>query len=314
MQNPHCPICSGATKKYGKDKLGNQRFYCTACQKAFIPNKKEIRLEKSKALLCLNLLVEGNSVRATERITGVHRDTVLHLLNVVGSHCQRLMDEKIVNIPLERIEADEIWGFVQKKEGHKYAMAEIENEKIGDAYTFVGIEAKTKLVVCFLLGRRNLESAIKFMEKLQRASDGRFQLTTDGLRAYVDAVETTFGADVDYAMLIKKYKSDETKTFDRRYSPGDFVNAHKVAITGNPDRKFISTSYVERQNLTMRMSMRRLTRLTNGFSKKWENLEKALSLHFAYYNFCRIHKSLRVTPAMEAGLTDHVWAIEELTM
>lgn len=312
MQNPHCSICNGATKKYGKDKLGNQRFYCITCQRAFIPNKKEIRLEKAKILLCLNLLVEGNSVRATERITGVHRDTILKLLCLVGDHCQKLMDEKIVNIPLDRIEADEIWAYVAKKEGHKYTMEDIENDKIGDAYTFVGIEAKTKLVVCFHLGRRNLESAITFTKKLQRASDGRFQLTTDGMSAYVEAVEQTFGTDIDFAQLIKSYKSDEAKTFDRRYSPGDFVTAQKVAIMGDPERKYISTSYVERQNLTMRMSMRRLTRLTNGFSKKWENLNKALALHFAYYNFCRIHKSLRVTPAMEAGITKKIWNLEDL--
>jgi IS1 family transposase len=221
------------------------------------------------------------------------------------------MDKKIKNIPLDCVEADEIWGFAQKKEGHK-ADDEKENTTIGDGYTFVGIEAKSKLVVCFVLGRRDITSALKFTEKLQRASDGRFQLTTDGLRAYLDAVEMTFGADIDFAQLIKKYRSDESANFDRRYSPGDFVSASKVAISGNPDMERVSTSYVEWQNLTMRMSMRRLTRLTNGFSKKWENLEKALALHFAYYNFCRVHQSLRVTPAMEAGITDHVWTLGEL--
>lgn len=221
MQNPHCSECDGETRKFGKDKAGNQRFRCDDCPKTFIANKKQIRLEKSKILLCLNLLVEGNSIRATERITGVHRDTVLHLLNVVGAHCQNLMDERIVNIPLERIEADEIWGFVQKKEGHKNTVAELENDKLGDAYTFVGIEAKTKLVVCFVLGRRTIESAIKFTEKLQRASNGRFQLTTDGLSAYVDAVEHTFGGDIDYAMLVKKYKSDAVQSWRFRFSSQD---------------------------------------------------------------------------------------------
>ena len=312
MQNPHCSQCNGATKKYGKDKLGNQRFYCVTCQRAFIPAKKEIRIPKDKAILCLKLLVEGNSIRSTERITDIHRDTILRLLNIVGERCEKVMDERIKGIPIERIEADEIWGYVQKKEGHKKTEEEIENTKIGDAYTFVGIEAKTKLVVCFLLGRRDIVSATKFMEKMQRASDGRFQLTTDGLRSYIDAVESVFGTDIDYGMLIKNYKSDETDSASRRYSPGDFVSAQKITVMGNPDHKLLSTSYVERQNLTMRMSMRRLTRLTNAFSKKWENLNKALALHFAYYNFCRIHKSLRVTPAMEAGITDHVWTIEEL--
>jgi IS1 family transposase/transposase-like protein len=312
MRSTHCSQCNGLTRKFGKDKLGNQRFRCDACPRTFITEKKEIRLDRDKVLLCLKLLVEGCSVRSTERIADVHRDTIMHLLNVMGERCQRLMDEKIQGIPLDHVEADEIWGFVQKKEGHKYTAEDRENTKLGDAYTFVGIEAKSKLVVCFLLGRRDLASATKFTEKLQRASDGRFQLTTDGLRAYVDAVEQVFGAEIDYGMLIKKYKSDETGRFERRYSPGDFVSAHKMAVMGNPDLDKISTSYVERQNLTMRMSMRRLTRLTNAFSKKWENLEKALALHFAYYNFCRVHKTLRVTPAMEARLTDHVWELSEL--
>lgn len=311
MTNPHCSVCSRIARKYGKDKLGNQRFHCDACRKTFIPHKKTIRIERSKALLCLKLLVEGNSIRSTERITEIHRDTILNLLNVVGERCERVMEEKIVNIPLEFVEADEIWGYVKKKEAHK-TKEEKENNKLGDAYTFVGIEAKSKLVVCYLLGRRDLESAIKFMEKMQRASDGRFQLSTDGLRAYIEAVEQVFGTDIDYAQLVKSYRSDEAGKAERRYSPGDFIGAKKVPIMGNPDEARISTSYIERQNLTMRMSMRRLTRLTNGFSKKWENFEKALGLHFAYYDFCKVHQSLRVTPAMEAGITDHIWSLDEL--
>lgn len=307
----NCPHCSGKTRKFGKDKLGNQRFRCDACPKTFIAEKKQIRIDRKDALLCLKLLVEGSSIRSTERITGIHRDTILNLLSVVGERCRRVMDEKIVNIPLECVEADEIWGFVQKKERHKKD-DEQSNNKLGDAYTFVGIEAKTKLVVCYLLGRRDLESAIAFMEKMRRASDGRFQLTTDGLRAYIDAVEQTFGTDIDYAQLVKQYKSDETGNIGRRYSPGDFVGAKKVTVMGNPEEARVSTSYVERQNLTMRMSMRRLTRLTNGFSKKWENFDLALSLHFAFYNFCKVHQSLRVTPAMEAGITNHIWTLDEL--
>lgn len=270
-----------------------------------------MRLQREKALLCLKLLVEGNSVRSTERITGVHRDTVLHLLEVVGARCEQIMDEYIHDIPLARVEADEIWGFVGKKEGHK-TEEEKHNSKLGDAYTFVGIEAKSKLVVRFLLGRRDLPSATTFMEKLHRATSKRFQLTTDGLRSYIEAVDTIFGPGIDYAQLVKSYKSDEPGRLDRRYSPGDFVSAVKVPVMGKPDMEKVSTSYVERQNLTMRMSMRRLTRLTNGFSKKWENMEKALALHFAYYNFCRVHQSLRVTPAVEAGITDHIWTLDEL--
>lgn len=307
----NCPKCGFPTRKFGKNKHGQQRYRCDGCKYTFIEKHKVIRIERDKALLCLNLLVEGNSIRSTERITGIHRDTILRLLNAVGEHCERVMEEKIQNIPIGRIEADEIWGYVQKKEGHK-SEEEKDNDRIGDAYTFVAIEATTKLVACYELGRRDIETALKFTKKLQRVSGNRFQLTTDGLRAYVEAVEQTFGAEIDFAQLVKKYKSDEAGSTERRYSPGDFVSAKKVTVMGNPDQAKVSTSYVERQNLTMRMSMRRLTRLTNGFSKKWENLNKALALHFAYYNFCRVHQSLRVTPAMEAGVTDHIWTLSEL--
>jgi IS1 family transposase len=221
------------------------------------------------------------------------------------------MKEYIHNIPIERIEADEIWGFIGKKEGHK-TEGEKHNTKLGDAYTFVGIEAMSKLVVCFVLGRRDLPTATTFMKKMNRAAEGRFQLTTDGLQSYSGAVKKVFGDEIDYAQLVKSYQSDETGNLARRYSPGDFVAAVKMPITGSPDIEKVSTSYVERQNLTMRMSMRRLTRLTNTFSKKWENMEKALALHFAFYNFCRVHQRLRVTPAMEAKITDHVWSLDEL--
>jgi IS1 family transposase len=222
------------------------------------------------------------------------------------------MEEKIINVPVDYIEADEIWGFVEKKERHKYTEGDLANPKIGDAYTFVGIEAKSKLVLCYQLGRRDIETALKFTEKLSRATGARFQLTTDGLKAYIEAVEQTFGADIDFAQLAKTYKSDEIGNIERRYSPGDFVSAKKVPVMGDPDEEMISTSYIERQNLTTRMSMRRLTRLTNGLSKKWENLDMALALHFAHYDFCRVHQSLRVTPAMEAGITDHIWTLDEL--
>jgi transposase-like protein/IS1 family transposase len=308
---PPCPQCTAPARKFGKDNRGQQRFHCNPCNKTFIVDKKEMRLEKSKAILCLKLLVEGNSVRSTERITTVNRNTILHLIEVVGTRCEEVIEQYVREIPMGNVEADEIWGFVGKKEGHKKE-EEKNNAQIGDAYTFVAIEAKSKLVVCYALGRRDFETAKKFTDKLQKVASSRFQLTTDGLRAYLDAVEQTFGIDIDFAQLVKKYKSDESRKIERRYSPGDFVSAVKVPVTGNPVMETVSTSYVERQNLTMRMSMRRLTRLTNGFSKKWENMEKALAIHFAYYNFCRIHQSLRVTPAMEAGITNHVWTLDEL--
>jgi IS1 family transposase len=264
-----------------------------------------------KAVLIIHLLVEGSSVRTIERVTGVGKATILRLLNFAGAQCERLMNERIRDVPVNFIEADEIWGFVGKKEGRKRA-TELHNKKIGDAYCFVAIEANTKLVVCSALGRRDLATASRFTEKLRRAARGRFQLTTDGLRAYLDAVEMSFGSEIDFAQLVKEYRSDSGGRAERRYSPGDFVRATKVYIAGDPDAERVSTSFVERQNLTMRMMMRRLTRLTNALSKKWENLENALALHFAYYNFCRVHQTLQVTPAMEAGITDHVWSLTEL--
>ena len=270
-----------------------------------------MRLKKVKAILCLKLLVEGNSIRSTERISEVHRDTILHLIEVIGERCEKVMEEQIKDIPLQYVQADEIWGFVGKKEGHK-RKEEKNNPQLGDAYTFVGIEAKTKLVLCYELGRRDIKTVTRFMEKLKNASDGRFQPTTDGLRAYIEAVEETFGIEIDFAQLVKSYKSDESRQTERRYSPGDFVSAVKTPIMGDPEPEKITTSHVKRQNLTMRMGMRRLTRLTNTHSKKWKNLEKALAIHFAFYNFCRVHQTLRVTPAMEAGITDHIWEIEEL--
>ena len=311
MKSPSCPQCSGIVRKYGKDKFGQQRYRCNPCAKTFIIDKKPMRLQKAKAILCLKLLVEGNSIRSTERISDVHRDTILHLIEVIGERCEKVLEEQIKDIPLQYVQADEIWGFVGKKEGHKRE-GEKKNFELGDAYTFVGIEAKTKLVLCYELGRRDIKTATRFMEKLKNASDGRFHLTTDGLRAYIGAVEETFGIEINFAQLVKFYKSDESRRIERRYSPSDFVSAVKTPIMGDPEPEKITTSHVERQNLTMRMSMRRLTRLTNAHSKKWKNLEKALAIHFAFYNFCRVHQTLRVTPAMEAGITDHIWEIEEL--
>jgi len=310
-----CHNCQLLAKKFGKDRRGNQRYYCATCAKTFsAPREKPLEnmyLPMDRALLCLHLLVEGNSIASATRVSGVDKGTILSLLKVAGQRCLRLMDERVKGVKVKYVEADEIWGFVQKKERRKKT-EEANNPYIGDAYTFVGIEATSKLILCFELGRRDEPTALAFMEKLQRATDGRFQLTTDGLLAYIDAVETVFGADIDFAQLVKSYVSDTAGPAERRYSPGDFISAVKTVIMGQPNKKSICTSYVERQNLTMRMAIRRLTRLTNAFSKKWENLKLALVLHFAYYNFCRVHQTLRCTPAMDAGITDHIWNLGEL--
>lgn len=259
----------------------------------------------------LGCLVEGMSIRATVRTTGVAKNTVVKLLADVGAACMAYQDKALRNLPCKRVQCDEIWSFCYSKQKNVPA-----DKKglfgYGDVWTWTAICADTKLIPCWMLGPRDTETAKHFMSDLAARLAGRIQLTTDGHGAYPDAVEVAFQGDVDYARLVKIYAADRTTKPERKYSPGKMMCATKNAVVGNPDRKHISTSFVERQNLTMRMGMRRFTRLTNAFSKKVENLGHAVSLHFMYYNFGRIHKSLRVTPAMEAGISDHVWSLEEI--
>jgi IS1 family transposase len=209
------------------------------------------------------------------------------------------------------VQADEMWGYVGMKEKTKKKNG-ASDPTLGDAYTFVALERHTKLVIAWHLGRRSQRDTVEFTEKLHAATEGRFQLTTDGFNAYPDAVCYSLGTRVDFAQLVKVYKQPEQGGGERRYSPAEVIKAVPTPIWGRPDPERISTSHVERQNLTMRMMMRRLTRLTNAFSKKWENLRAALALHFAYYNFCRVHKTLRCTPAMEAGIASTIWTLQDL--
>jgi IS1 family transposase len=269
-----------------------------------------MRLPLDKAESILKLLVEGMSIRSAERITGVHRDTILRLLVLAGERCQRLMESKIENLAVRDVEADEIWGFVGKKEGHKLP-TDAGIPGIGDAYCFVAMERTSKLVLTFHLGKRSRVATEAFITKLRRATaDSRFQLSTDGFQPYPRAVDLILSDRVDFAQIIKIYGT--ANDGETRYSPGEVIDTERVPVMGNPDMRRVCTSHIERQNLSIRMGMRRLTRLTNAFSKKWENLEAAYYLWFAYYNFCRVHKTLRVTPAMEAGLTSHVWDTREL--
>jgi IS1 family transposase len=267
------------------------------------------KLTRSKQVQVIQALIEGNSIRATVRMTGVAKDTVTKLLVSVGSACAEYHDRKVQHVHARRIQCDEIWQFCYAKA--KNVPADKQGQfGFGDVWTWVAIDADTKLVPSFMVGRRDLETAKVFIDDLAGRLANRVQLTTDGLRVYLNAVEGAFGCDVDYAMLVKLYGNDaEAET---RYSPAECIGCQVASISGRPDPKYISTSYVERQNLTMRMQMRRFTRLTNAFSKKVENLMAAVALHYMQYNFCRVHQSLRVTPAMEAGLTDHVWSVEEL--
>ena len=219
------------------------------------------------------------------------------------------MHRRIKGIAVKDVEADEIWGFVKFKNRHKLHK-EITDPKVGDAYTWVGIERNTKLVLAWHLGQRDMTDCETFTEKLDRATQGHFQLTTDGYRPYENAVSYSLGTRVDYAMLIKIYAAD--REGEQKYSPPEVADIITKILIGDPDTSKICTSIVERSNLSMRTSIRRLTRLTNGFSKKWDNLKAALGLYFAYYNFCRIHSSIRCTPAMESGITNHVWSLREL--
>jgi IS1 family transposase len=265
------------------------------------------KLPLAKRAQILGLLVEGNSLRATSRLADCSINTVTKLLVDVGSAAAEYQDKALRNLPCKRVQVDEIWSFVYAKQKN---VPEGMDGKAGDVWTWTAICADTKLVPSFLVGGRDGGYAMEFIEDLAGRMASRIQLTSDGHKAYLEAVEAAFGGEVDYAQLIKIY--GPAPEGQRRYSPPECVGTQVARVAGNPDMAHVSTSYVERQNLTMRMSMRRFTRLTNGFSKKIDNHIHAIALHFMYYNFGRIHKSLRITPAMAAGASDHVWSLEEI--
>ena len=267
------------------------------------------RLSTAERARVVAVLVEGNGLRATARITGVARMTVEKLLRDLGAACARFHDQTVRSVRSKRIQCDEIWSFVYAKE--KNAPEAMKAAGLaGDVWTWTAIDADSRLMVSWLVGGRDAGYAWVFMQDVASRLTNRVQLTTDGHKPYLMAVEDAFGADVDYATLTKLYGA--APEGQRRYSPPQYIRAKRATITGRPDPRHVSTSYVERQNLTMRMHMRRFTRLTNGFSKKVEMHEHNVALHFTYYNFCKVHMTLRVTPAMEAGLTDHVWGLDEL--
>lgn len=266
---------------------------------------------KEKQIQILKALVEGNSIRSTERMTDVHRDTIMRLLVRVGDNCKRLMDKRLRGFHCKLIQVDEIWTFVKKKQ-KKLKGIEQTDHTIGEQYVFVALDADTKLVPTFAVGKRDSETTLNFLIDLhdRLKGNGRIQITSDGFKPYIEAIEHTFGANIDFAQLIKIYGFVDSGR--GRYAPPQVTEVISTVVSGNPNPKKISTSYVERQNLTIRMQMRRFTRLTNAFSKKLKNLKAALALHFAWYNFGRIHQTLRVTPAMEAGITDHIWNMDEI--
>lgn len=265
-------------------------------------------LSTDKKIAVIGALAEGSSIRSIERMTGVHRDTIMRLGVKVGQGCTALMDTKMRDLSCNRLEMDEIWGFVGKKD-RNVRMGD--GMEVGSVWTFCAIDAETKLVPAFMVGERNAATANAFVADVASRMANRVQISTDGLRAYVEAVEKAFGADVDYAQIVKIYGHEETSN-NRRYSAPEFVSSEKKVIAGSPDVSKISTSYIERLNATTRLHMRRLTRLTLAFSKKRENFEAAVGLHFAYYNFVKRHNTLRCTPAMAAGVSNQFWSVGDL--
>jgi IS1 family transposase len=267
------------------------------------------RLSTEKRAQITGMIVEGNSVRSITRMTGVCQEAILKLLCDLGKSCANHHDSTVRGLRSRRVQCDEVWSFCYSKE--KNVPVEKQGTGAGSVWLWTAIDADSKLMISYLCGGRDAAWAKKFMEDLASRLTTRIQITTDGHRAYAEAVEGAFGMDVDYAMLIKLYGAPSDRP-DTRYSPAECIGIRTGVLSGSPDPQHISTSYVERMNLNIRMGLRRFTRLTNAFSKKFENHCHAAAIYFAYYNFCRVHQTLRVTPAMESGLTDHIWSLEEL--
>lgn len=265
-----------------------------------------LKIEKQET--AISALVEGASIRSVERMTGIHRDTIMRLTVRTGEKCRQILDKEMHNLKCERIQLDEIWGYVGKKQRHVGLMDNV--EEVGDQWIFVALDADTKLIPSYIVGKRTSENAIALTDDLASRLTNRVQISSDALKAYVEAVDLSFGGNVDYGQIVKSFEAEPVGA--GRYSPPHVVSVDRNRIFGKPNAKHISTSFVERSNLTMRMSMRRLTRLTNAYSKKLENLKAAVALHFAHYNFVRIHQTLKVTPAMAAGVTNRVWSIRDL--
>jgi transposase-like protein/IS1 family transposase len=311
-----CLRCQhGIAKRFGTyGRLRIQRYRCNSCRATFTePRQKPLgrhSIELSKAVQVVTLLTEGMGIRAISRVTGVHKTTILALLATVGEKCERVFDRTVRNVRPRFVQADELWSFVHTKEGH---LGSDDPREWGDAYTFMALDSETKLILSYHVGKRDGASAMRFVSDLNdRISPlHRCQITTDGFRPYIAAIEECFGANVDFAQLLKLYGKTEGEAPDW-YSPTKVVATVPIPVSGNPKMARISTSHVERANLSVRMHLRRFTRLTNAFSKKLSNLKAAVSLFMAFYNFVRVHQSLRVTPAMQAGLTDHIWNLQEL--
>lgn len=301
-------------KKHGKDRDGNQRMRCKSCGSTWILKSPrplgDMRIDQAKAVLVLRMLLEGMSIRATERLTGTHRDTICDLVATVGANCKRFLEKTMDSVPAAEVECDEIWGFVGMKEKTRQRLDA--SEEFGDCYTYVAMERNTKLVLTWLCAKRCSDATWDFAQNLREATSGRLQVSTDGYGPYQLAVPYAFDFQVDYARIVKTYGGTSDVDGNRRYSPANIVRVEKSHGCGNPDLNRTSTSHSERLNLSIRMQNRRMTRLTNAHSKKWANHEAMLAIYFAYYNYCRKHATLKATPAMASGLAKHVWSIDEL--
>jgi IS1 family transposase/transposase-like protein len=311
----NCVTCNCNCQRFGKHRNGFARFRCPRCGKTYTEQHTRLFdpmiIPEEKALLAIQLLLEGSSVRTTERVTGLHRDTILKLLVVAGERCMKLMDEKMRGLHCERIQGDELWCFVGKKQRNVRAE---DSPELGDAWVFVALDADSKLIPAYTVGKRTRETTYNFLNSLKSriAEEHRFQLTTDGFHFYRKGVEDVFAGQADFAQLIKIFGDHGQQEAAGRYSPAAMTQTIIKIRDGRPTRRHISTSYVERSNLSIRMALRRFTRLTNAYSKKLDNLKAACALYFAYYNFCRVHSSIRVSPAVEAGITDRIWTLREL--
>ncbi|MDP8981060.1 MAG: hypothetical protein M3O35_10760 [Acidobacteriota bacterium] len=306
-----CHNCRTECRKFGKRK-DRQRYQCSQCGKVFTAARDStldgMYLPVEKAEMVLRLLLEGSSVATIHRVTGVHHGTILKLLVQCGEKCEKIMADKVRNVEVRDVECDELWAFIGKKQKR---VKPTDDQNLGDCYTFVAIERHSKLVLNIAMGKRDQLTTDAFIEGVRHATTGKhFQITTDGFAPYRSAITTTLHDRCDFAQLIKVYRAPSDG--EARYSPADVASVEVVPVMGHPDPERICTSIVERSNLSTRMSVRRFTRLTNAFSKKWENHWAAVVVWFTFYNFCRVHKSLRVTPAMEAGIASHVWTVREL--
>lgn len=311
----NCPTCQAENlPKWGRTTAGNQRYRCAPCRRTVTNSPAPspiapMRLPFDRAVLVLSMLTEGMSIRATERVTGHHRDTIMRLQVLAGGKCAVLLDTMNQDVPVDDVEADELWAFIGMKEKTKTQKG-LDTPELGDCYTYLGQERTSKLILTHHTGRRTWNDTEVFVSQLAKATAGTFQLTTDGLDSYPYAVRQHLGHRVDYAQLIKQYGQDAEG--QRRYSPPRIIGTEKHFMIRFPDPDRVCTSHVERLNLDVRMKCRRFTRLTNAFSKKLANHRAAVALTVAHFNLCKMHSSIRMTPAMKAGVTNRIWSVGDL--